>query len=91
MTNNDAVAADQFRMMVEMGVEYTPSAELQSALDNVRSVLKSETSDVEGFGWDEGVAAVVAPVRSFSFSTGFQKVEVTYEDFGGKGKTGDTP
>ena len=86
MTNNDAVAADELRIMVEMGDDFTPSAELQTALDDFRSVLESESSEVAGFIFEVISAHVVAPTRSFSFSTDFRKVEYGYTENDRKGK-----
>lgn len=86
MTNKDAVAAEDLRITVEMGDEFTPSAELQTALDDLRSVLETESSETVGFMFEVISAHVVAPTRSFSFSTDFSKVEYGYTENDSKGK-----
>ncbi len=72
--------------MVEMGDEFTPSPELQTALDDLRSVLESESSEVAGFFFEVVSAHVVPQMRSFSFSLNYEKVEFGYTENDDKGK-----
>lgn len=74
MENNNAVAADELRVTVEMGDDFTPSDEVQTALDNLRDALAAESDDVEGFEF-----GLKAPVRNMSFNMGFTEIKPTYK------------
>ena len=72
--------------MVEMGDDFAPSAELQTALNDLSSVLERESNEVEGFMFDVVMGHVVETPRSFSFSMNFEKIEFGYTENDSKGK-----
>ena len=81
--SHDAVTANELRITVEMGDEYVPSDELQSALDNLRDVLEAETDDVAGFGFEKP-----APMRNLTFTVGGRNNGLTYGSIPGGDRHG---
>jgi len=89
--SDDAVAPDQLRISVEMGSDYSPSAELADALEQLRSALEGD-DEVGGFAMNlkMGDTSIklggtdILSRSSFTFDT--HQVQVAYTENDSKGK-----